>query len=377
MLAIIKNQYLLIFLISAIGYLIGRIEIKGLSLGTSGVLLVALVFGHFGLVTPGVIKTFGLCIFVGAVGVIAGPVFFKNFKKGALQYIILGFVTIITGALVCIAAIKLFNIPTGLASGLMTGALTSTPGLAAAQEATGDPMAAVGYGIAYPFGVVGVVLFVQLLPRILKTDIKAEMSDMVKMSQEAEANQSTQNFLNIEPSGFFEFAVVIAIGVAIGLVKVPLGNGASFSLGTSGGPLIAGLIIGHFGHIGPINMRPPKNTMNVMREFGLCMFLVGAGTEAGQGFIEVLKQYGASLFIIGAFMTLIPMILDLVLAKTLMKMKTLDALGSITGGMTSTPALGTLIQVAGNDAIAVSYAATYPIALVMVVLAAQFIGVLL
>ena len=360
------NQYLLIFLIAALGYLLGRVEVKGLSLGTSGVLLVALVFGHFGLVAPATIKTLGLCVFVGAVGVIAGPVFFKNFKKGALQYIILGLVTILSGALICVLAIKLLKLPVALSAGLMTGALTSTPGLAAALEATGDPMSSVGYGIAYPFGVLGVVLFVQLMPRILHTDVTAEMAEMVRMSKEAEALAEGKNKIVVEPLGFFEFAVTIALGVLIGNVKIPLGPSASFSLGTSGGPLIIGLLIGHFGHVGSINLRPPKQTMNVMREFGLCMFLIGAGTEAGQGFVDVLKEYGAGLFLVGAIMTLVPM-----------EMKTMDSLGSITGGMTSTPALGTLIQVAGTDAVAVSYAATYPVALVMVVLSAQFIGTLL
>ncbi|MCR5161409.1 MAG: permease, partial [Lachnospiraceae bacterium] len=263
------NAYTLIFLISALGYLLGRIEIKGLSLGTSGVLLVALVFGHFGYVTPSVVKTLGLCIFVGAVGVIAGPVFFKNFKKGALQYIILGFITIISGGLCCVAAIKLFNLPAALSAGLMTGALTSTPGLAAAMEATEasglSSMASVGYGIAYPFGVLGVVLFVQLMPRILHTNIQEEMADMVQASKAAEDTTLTSKLISIEPSGFFEFAVVIVIGVILGNIKVNLGGGATFSLGTSGGPLITGLIIGHFGHLGPINMHPPKNTMNVMR----------------------------------------------------------------------------------------------------------------
>lgn len=63
------------------------------------------------------------------------------------------------------------GLPTALSIGIMTGALTSTPGLAAALEATGDSIASVGYGIAYPFGVLAVVLFVQLLPKILKIDL--------------------------------------------------------------------------------------------------------------------------------------------------------------------------------------------------------------
>ena len=370
------NTYLLIFLICLLGYLLGRIEIKGISLGTSGVLIVALVFGHFGQVAPSVVKTLGLVLFVGSVGVIAGPVFFRNFKKGALHYVLLGFTTILIGALCCILSINVFNIPKALSLGLLNGALTSTPGLAAALEATGDSMASVGYGIAYPFGVIGVVLFVQLLPRLLKTDVAAEMQEIKHMSKAAE-DSAPQSMLQIDPIGFFALSVVLVTGVLLGNISIPSGGGAVFSLGTSGGPLITGLIAGHFGHIGQISLRPPKATLNTMREFGLAMFLLGAGTEAGEGFVAVVHEYGVGLFLVGILMTLLPMIVVFLVAKKHMGLSTMDALGSICGGMTSTPALGTLIAVAETDAVAVSYTATYPVALIMVVLSSQLIAIFL
>ena len=160
------DTLVLLFLIAALGYALGAISIKGFSFGSSGVLLVALVFGHYGLEVPALLRNFGLVAFVTAVGFIAGPVFFENFKKRATAYVIIGFVTILIGAAVCVAVIKLGHIPVPLAVGLMTGALTSTPGLAAAVEATGDATASVGYGIAYPFGVLGVVFFVQIVPKL-------------------------------------------------------------------------------------------------------------------------------------------------------------------------------------------------------------------
>ena len=167
------NNLMLIFTILVLGYALGRITICGLDLGTAGVLLVALVFGHFGVVIPDIVGDLGLICFVTAVGYIAGPKFFRNIKANAKSYILIGLVTILAGALVCVAVINLFKVPTDICVGLMSGALTSTPGLAAAKEAAGVN-AAVGYGIAYPFGVVGVVLFVQLIPKILKTDMEAE-----------------------------------------------------------------------------------------------------------------------------------------------------------------------------------------------------------
>ena len=365
------STYFPIFAIIFVGYLVGRLEIKGLSLGTSGILLVALVCGHFGITVPGVVKTMGLVCFVGSVGIIAGPAFFRNFKKGALQYILLGFLTIILGVVVTILCIKVMDIPAALGAGMMNGALTSTPGLAAALEATGDPITSVGYGIAYPFGVVGVVLFVQLLPRILKTDIESEVKELKDMV--AAADQVPDAPIHLDPGGFAVIALSIALGIALGSVMIPLGNGATFSLGTSGGPLISGLIIGHFGKIGKISLRAPKNTLNALREFGLALFLLGAGCEAGQGFVEVLMQYGVGLFIAGAVITLLPMLVAYFVATKLMKMTTMNTLGSLCGGMTSTPALGILISVAKTDAVAVAYAATYPIALVAVVIFSQLI----
>ena len=83
-----------LFLIIAIGYLIGRIRIKGISLGMSAILIVALFFGHYGFSVPGLIKNLGLACFATAVGYITGPVFLKNFKNKALYYVFLGFIII-------------------------------------------------------------------------------------------------------------------------------------------------------------------------------------------------------------------------------------------------------------------------------------------
>lgn len=96
--------------------------------------------------------------------------------------------------------------------------------------------------------------------------------------------------------------------------------------------------------------------------------------EAGAGFIEILKEQGVVLFLYGALITLIPMLVGYFVA---MKLSLFNTLGSICGGMTSTPALGTLIRVTGTDDVASAYAATYPVALVFVVLSCQFIGIFL
>jgi putative transport protein len=135
--------------------------------------------------------------------------------------------------------------------------------------------------------------------------------------------------------------------------------------------------MGHFNHIGPLSITVPAVTAKPMRELGLIFFLVGAGTNAGKGFVEVLAENGPKLFFVGVAMTLVPMIVACFVAIYLMKLELSNTLGSITGGMTSTPALGALIEVAGSDYVAAAYAATYPIALICVVLTCQFIAILL
>ena len=372
---VFTSQVMIVFCIAALGYALGSVKVKGLCLGTSGVLIVALVFGHFNLTVPKVLQDVGLISFVTAVGFIAGPGFFRGFKKKALSYVALGVLIILVGGLTCIAVIKLAGIPTDLSVGMMSGALTSTPGLAAAIEATKSENASVGYGIAYPFGVLGVVLFVQLIPKILKIDIEAERKKLAQ-SQNAPAEAAEKkSYRHLDEFGLLAFAVAAILGVMIGKVSIPLPGGAHFSLGTSGGPLLAGLVMGHFAHIGPVAIDVPKKTLDVVREVGLALFLMGAGTGAGKGFLAVLGQYGVALFLLGAVMTLAPMIVGYVLAVKVFKIDVLSALGSICGGMTSTPALGTLMAVTRTEAVAVAYAATYPLALIMVVLCCEFIPI--
>ena len=377
--AIFKSEIMIIFSIAALGYLLGSVKIKGLSLGTSGVLLVALVFGHFDLGVSRIVRDIGLISFVTAVGFIAGPGFFRNFKKKALSYVLLGIAIIFVGALTCVGVMKLAGIPTDLSVGMMAGALTSTPGLAAAIEATGGDLSAasVGYGIAYPFGVVGVVLFVQLIPKLLKVDVAAERERLAAASQPKEAGETAKkSYFHLDEFGLFAFALAAILGVVIGKIEIPLPGGAVFSLGTSGGPLLAGLVMGHFAHVGPVAIDVPKRTLDVVREVGLALFLMGAGTDAGRGFLAILAQYGVSLFLLGAVMTILPMIVGYILAVKVFKIDVISALGSICGGMTSTPALGTLMQVTKTEAVAVAYAATYPLALIMVVLCCQFLPIL-
>ena len=171
---------LVLFIILAAGALLGSFSWRGISLGTAGVLFVALVFGHFGFSVPKVIMDLGLLLFVYAVGLQAGPRFFRMFRKQGLRYVVIAVAVALTGVLVTLGLAVLLKLPDDLAAGLYAGALTCTPALAAAIDVfsqsapTLSGAVSVGYGIAYPFSMIGVVLLIQILPRILKRDIRSE-----------------------------------------------------------------------------------------------------------------------------------------------------------------------------------------------------------
>lgn len=390
-----------------IGYLLGRITIKGVSLGTAGVFIVALLYGclFYGtleaqLSVDGVsyvsnalkiVENMGLILFVTSVGFIAGPKFFGNFVRNFKSYILLGIVIIISGGIACVLCLMIERNFTQLSpdelsammAGLLAGSLTSTPAFSAAKEAAvakgGEALEAsvsVGYGIAYLFGVIGVVLFVQVIPKLLKADMSKERAIISDSDEDTKKKSFTGKLLEIDDFGIMPFAVAAVIGVFIGSAKA--GN---FSLTTTGGCLLTALVFGHFSRITlkrpkegkkgiAISLMPPDKTLKVFREFGLVLFLMGAGISGGARFVELFQPI---YFLYGIIMTVLPMILGFLFAKYVLKLKLLNNLGSITGGMTSTPALGTLIHVAGTEDVAAAYASTYPIALITVVLVSQLV----
>ena len=402
------------FFITFLGYCLGRISIKGVSLGTAGVFLVALLFGYLftlpglqeipvlskffiadasasAMDSYGFIGDIGLVLFVTAVGSIAGPNFFRDLKKNAKTYLPMGAIIIVIGAGVATAFALIPGIGSAFASGVLSGALTSTPAFSAAKEIAGEneAMVALGQAISYPFGVVGVVLFVQIMPKILKADMAKERALIAvaktEVKAEAKTEKKAKKTFDIDGYGLAAFGVAVVLGLLLGSIKIPLTSegfsGSCFSLGMTGGPLIMALVLAHFGHIGPLNMRVNVQVLKIFREFGLVLFLLGAGVEGGVQLVQQIQnsEYGLMIvlygFIAGVIITLIPMVVGYVFARKVCKLPLLNTLGSITGGMTSTPALGTLIAVAETDDVAGAYASTYPIALVLVVFACQIIGI--
>ena len=447
----ITFMLLTVLVVIVAGYIIGRISIKEVSIGTAGVFVAALIFGalfndtiHNALTLDGgdltntafsLVENAGLVLFVGSVGMMAGPGFFRNLKKNYKSYILIGIIIIAVGSLTTIScyyiAMGTIDLPSDAAklgitksdyaismmTGIMSGSLTSTPAFSAAQSTAADIVPAgaaatiqdvitIGHAIAYIFGVIGVVLFVQLIPRMLNADMEKER-ELIKISDEGESaaanepmatdngkgaaanepaitvasedgkiekkEKETKRRIKIDVAGYAAFGIVAIIGIIIGMIKIPLSSdgfsGSTFSLTTTGGVLISSLVLSYIGHIGPLSIQTHPGVLKGFRELGLAIFLVGAGIPGGASFV---KYYQSIYFLYGVIITIIPMIIGYFIAYKVFKLPLLNSLGSITGGMTSTPALGCLIKTAGTDDVASSYASVYPVALVCVVLSSQF-----
>lgn len=159
----------------ALGTLLGRVQCWGISLGASGVLFAAMAMGHYGIELPEVFTELGVVLFTFTVGLQAGPHFLHTVRRYGLSYFGLALFTLGVAWVVAFGFAKLCDIPANLTTGIYAGALTSTPGLAASLQALDDPKISVGYGVAYPLGVIGVVLFVQVAPRLLRLDWNKEI----------------------------------------------------------------------------------------------------------------------------------------------------------------------------------------------------------
>jgi putative transport protein len=169
-----SNPIALLLTIVILGHALGRLEVRSFSLDSSGIIFAGLVFGYAGYTLPADLQTLGLVLFIYSIGLQAGPGFLSAIKSnglrlsaGAACVVATGFVTALTCSLV-------FGFGGDISAGLFAGALTSTPGLAVAVEMVDHGSPAAAYGVTYLFGVVGVILFIKLLPRIMGIDVARE-----------------------------------------------------------------------------------------------------------------------------------------------------------------------------------------------------------
>jgi len=174
-----------IMLVAAAGLALGNIKLFGINLGIAGVLFSGILFGHFGLdinhETLEFLRDFGLILFVYSIGTQVGPGFFSSFRKQGLQLNLLAGAVVLGGVAVTLAAAKIAGFDIATAIGMYSGAVTNTPSLAAAQQTLGaiSPEAvnnaSVGYALAYPGAILGIILTMIVIRRIFAAQAAQDM----------------------------------------------------------------------------------------------------------------------------------------------------------------------------------------------------------
>lgn len=527
--SLLQSSYFALFLIVALGFILGKINFRGISLDVSAVIFIALLFGHFGVVIPKELGNFGLVLFIFTIGIQSGPGFFGSFKSKGKTLILITLLIVGSACLTGMILKYTLGIETDEIVGLVAGALTSTPGLAAAIDATKSSSASIAYGIAYPFGVIGVILFVKLLPKMLRLDLKAEekrlenkqkekypslqtgtfritnagafgktltqlqirtmtgavisrirhgvmtelpsphsvlhKDDLVKavgneaalkqlglllgepIAEDLPLEQSYElrlllitnkevigkslgnlnfqgNFdctvtrvrrsgIDLSPTpdlvlkfgdkltvvghqdsltelakllgndekrlsdtDFFPIAMGIVLGVIFGKINISFSDSFSFSPGLTGGILIVALVLSALGKTGPIIWSMSGSANQLLRQLGLLLFLAEVGTSAGTNLVATFQESGWQLFAVGFAITLVPMIMAVLVGHFICKISIFDLMGTITGGMTSTPGLAAADSMTDSDAPSVAYATVYPIAMVFLIVFIQLIALI-
>ncbi len=552
-----RDTTLVVFAAIAIGFLIGKLRIGGFELGaTGGVLISALVFGHFGFTVDPVVQTIGFTLFIYCVGLQAGPQFFAVLQQDGSRYVSLALFVAVGSLALVLGLATVAGFDSGLSAGLMAGALTSTPTLVGAENAvnaglftppegsTADDILqriGVGYAITYLFGTVGLLLMVKLLPVALRLDLPAAAAalarergideaagtvkaqrpilraylienddyagrmlaeiardqqkrgrktgviyrvkrdgemitptpdlelrcgDKIAIFATPDAFATATPDMMVGPEVFDEDLVDVAVdvaeivvtsGTAVGktlseldirgeygcflsavrrsqislpldpstrlqkgdvvtasggrqsltrltqalgseerqvqetdlvtfaggivggllLAQIEIRVGAiDIGLGTAGGLLLAGIVIGFLRSQHPTFGRVPPAARFILMELGLMLFMVGVGLRAGGSIVDALVSVGPLLFLCGAVVTILPLLAGYGFGRLVLKMNPALLLGALTGAMTSTPALSIVQAAARSPVPALGYAGTYALANVLLTIAGTVIMVL-
>ncbi|MEG2365157.1 MAG: putative transporter [Alistipes sp.] len=190
----IAHAVMTIALVITCGIILGKIKIGGVSLGITWILFVGIALSHFGMKVDGqvlhFVQEFGLILFVFSIGLQVGPGFFSSFKKGGLQLVGCATAIVLLGVVVAYVIHVVTGTPIPTMVGVLSGAVTNTPGLGAAQQAytdtsgISDPTIALGYAVAYPLGVVGIILSMVFVRYALRVKFAKEDEALAALSKE-------------------------------------------------------------------------------------------------------------------------------------------------------------------------------------------------
>ncbi|MDR2170210.1 MAG: hypothetical protein LBP59_08725 [Planctomycetaceae bacterium] len=386
------------FVIS-LGVALGRIKIFGISLGMTFVLFVGIAASHFGMqfpeslyldgkghrhfVDPEVlhfVREFGLILFVYAVGLQVGPGFFTTFRTGGLKLNLLAVAIILSAVLITIVIHFVSGIPMPVMVGILSGAITNTPGLGAAQNAyasMGQDASILGtaYAMTYPLGVIGIILSIIAIRIIFRIDIDKE-NELLRSGQKSEqfeTNKKNEKQVSDEPH-LIPIFVGILLGVILGSIPVYIpGVQQPAKLGLAGGPLVVAILMGAFGKSFRFPTHITRSAVLMLREVGICLFLACVGLIAGEKFVETIMGGGLLWVGLGVIITLTPLLVVGVLAYAVFKVDYFTLMGMMAGSTTDPPALSYSVGAVGNDKPSVGYATVYPLTMFLRIMTAQLL----
>jgi putative transport protein len=541
------NPIFLLFLVLTVGFLIGSIKIGTFRLGpVAGVLLSGLLFGHWGFKGLPAIETLGFVLFIFSVGYQAGPRFMQALRKDGRRYLAIALIVAISGFCLAYGISKTLDYEPGISAGMMAGSLTSTPTLAAADDAVQSADYKVpenftvekvrtnittAYAITYIFGLVGLILVIGLMPKLLRIDL---VEEAINLQKEDEASRKQPAFSqsdimvravklenkkyigmtlkeiydsvelqfmiqkirrdgelfypNLEtkleegdelsiigifdpkvmkklanevlgpqlrdrellrytpdsariclthklPSGtklgnllipleyssfvtrivrlgvdidvapevelhrgdvlhvtgptaglealkdklgqiertaeqtdLSTFSWSIVLGILVGAITISL-LGIKIGLGTAGGLLLVGLLIGYLRSLFPVIGRMSEGARWIFTELGLLLFMAGVGLRGGGGLVETFLESGISLLLSGIAITLVPLLIAFAYGRKVLKMNPLMLLGAIVGAMTSGGALNVINHQSKSTIAGIGYTGAYAFANVLLTIA--------
>lgn len=371
------------------GLLLGKFKIKGISLGITWVLFVGIILSALGISCNHdmlhIIKEFGLILFVTAVGLQVGPGFFKSFKKGGLAMNLMALVNVTLGVVITIVIAKLAGEELTDMAGVYTGAITNTPGLSAAQQTVRDlgmdaaaDRLANGYAVAYPLAVVGMILTCIVLRPLCRIDLQKEPTvaeDLEPNRQKQDTPVSQRHKVNLIP-----IFVIIAIGIILGSIPIPVGMSAPVKLGLAGGPLVAALVGSWLGvKKGWFTTEfTESHGVWMLREVGIALFLAGVGLGAGSSFISTIQAGGYMWILYGFIITVVPPLLVALFGRLVLKINYYTIMGFIGGAHTDPPTLAFANNIApeGCKLPNTGYATVYPLTMFLRIFTAQLLVLL-
>ena len=367
------------------GLLLGKIKIAHITLGITWVLFVGIALSACGVSLNAemlhVIKEFGLILFVVAVGLQVGPGFFRSFKKGGLALNLMALVNVALGVVITVVIAKVAKQDLADMAGVYTGAITNTPGLSAAQQAVTDlgveggaDRLAAGYAVTYPLAVVGMIVSCILLRVFCRIDLKKESVSEDSLASKAEKQAtplSQRHKVNLVP-----IFLIIAIGVVVGSIPIPVGMKAPIKLGLAGGPLVVAVIGSWLGVKKGWMTTDFTDSHGVwmLREVGIALFLAGVGLGACGKFVETVQVHYMWV-VYGIIITMVPPMLVTTFGRLVLKMNYYTLIGFIGGSHTDPPTLAFANTVApeGCKLPNMGYATVYPLTMFLRIFTAQLL----